>query len=75
MSTNRNVPLRGIADSTRRESAPPALQNFLTRWCCSASIGAGPGFAFGWSSGGQAWEAGFATPQAGVGCSYSWRVP
>ena len=24
MSTNRNVPLRGIADSTKRESAPPA---------------------------------------------------
>jgi hypothetical protein len=27
MSTNRNVPLRGIADSTKRESAPPAIYN------------------------------------------------
>jgi hypothetical protein len=25
MMTDRNVPLRGIADSTKRESAPPAL--------------------------------------------------
>ena len=24
MSTNRNVPLRGIADTTKRVSAPPA---------------------------------------------------
>jgi hypothetical protein len=25
MMTGRNVPLRGIADSTKRESAPPAI--------------------------------------------------
>jgi hypothetical protein len=26
MMTARNVPLRGIADSTKRESAPPAIK-------------------------------------------------
>jgi hypothetical protein len=29
MSTNRNVPLRGIADSTKRESAPPAVRRMV----------------------------------------------
>ncbi|HKT10778.1 MAG TPA: hypothetical protein VJW77_03010 [Terriglobia bacterium] len=29
MSTNRNVPLRGIADTTKRASAPPAIHRYF----------------------------------------------
>jgi hypothetical protein len=31
MMTGRNVPLRGIADSTKRESAPPVLDLDIAR--------------------------------------------
>ena len=31
MRTNRHVPLRGIADSTKRESAPPAFLAYRHR--------------------------------------------
>ena len=30
--TSRNVPLRGIADSTKRESAPPAPNGHIEVW-------------------------------------------
>lgn len=54
--------------------SPGELQNFLTGWGCSAGGGSLLGYFFGWSSGGQAHEVGFASPQVGVGCTYSWRI-
>jgi hypothetical protein len=41
MSTNTNVPLRGIADSTKRESAPAArdqLQDWVDREAATGNM-------------------------------------
>ena len=65
MMTSRNVPLRGIADSTKRESAPPAS-------VCASRVCATRGAQAIENSSGLAYGPTAGTPGGSLGLTYSW---